>query len=137
MKIDPYFHKERYFKWKERAKEEGIGGITKENSDLILKYVEDMEHGINIASGSAKGSRSHIRLNTIRIHLKFFAIKFKKIYGLNDMTNINEEQLCRFFSEMRAGIIKREDDRDFVSTGYYAKNFKAFWHWWMKVTSDH
>lgn len=65
MKIDPYKHKERYLKWKERINN-GIPDISKENSDLILRYVFDMERGINIASGSIKGPRGFNRLNTIK-----------------------------------------------------------------------
>ena len=48
MKIDPYKHKEKYISWKERNSN-GIPGMTKENSDLILQYLNDMENGVNIA----------------------------------------------------------------------------------------
>ncbi|MBU0466619.1 MAG: hypothetical protein KJ718_06010 [Nanoarchaeota archaeon] len=61
MKIDPYGHKERYQKWKERSKE-GIKDISKSSSDLILRYVTDMEHGLNVSATSAKGSRSFMGL---------------------------------------------------------------------------
>lgn len=72
MKIDPYKHKEKYLAWKERAKD-GIPEINKENSELIMHYLEDMEKGINVASESVKGSRSFIRLNTLKDKLIFFA----------------------------------------------------------------
>jgi hypothetical protein len=41
MKIDPYNHEGKYKAWKEKSKRNGIEGVSKENSDLILKYVED------------------------------------------------------------------------------------------------
>jgi hypothetical protein len=41
MKLDPYKHKEKYQSWKEKVKE-GILGISRENSEVILKYVFDM-----------------------------------------------------------------------------------------------
>ncbi len=132
MKIDPYKHKERYLKWKESVKS-GIPDISKYNSDLILKYLTDMEHGMNVAQGNIKGARSYIRLNTLRDKLKFFAIKFKDYYDLDKITDISEEKLCRFFSEMRKGIIKRKDGKDYTSTAYFVKNFKSFWHWYMKI----
>ena len=47
MKIDPYKHKERYLKWRESVKD-GIPHMNKYNSDLILKYLNDMENGINV-----------------------------------------------------------------------------------------
>ncbi|MCX6748779.1 MAG: hypothetical protein NT076_04180 [Candidatus Pacearchaeota archaeon] len=41
MKIDPYKHKERYLKWKERTQSQ-IPEISKENSDLIKEYLRDI-----------------------------------------------------------------------------------------------
>jgi hypothetical protein len=90
MKIDPHKQKERYFKWKEKVKD-GIRGISKENSDIILKYVFEMEKGINVSAVSAKGGRSFIRLNTLRERMTFLAKKFKEIYNLDKITNISEE----------------------------------------------
>jgi hypothetical protein len=132
MKIDTYKHKERYLKWRESA-ENGIPNISKKNSDIILKYLDDMSNGVNISAFSAKGSRSYIRLNTLRDKMRFFAMKFKERFNLDDITKIPEEDLVIFFAEMRKGIITRIDGGTFKSTGYYTKNFKAFWHWWMKI----
>ncbi len=87
MKIDPYNHKERYLKWREEVLKSRIPEISKENSDLILRYLDDMEHGINIAVASVKGSRSYIRLNTLRDKLNFFAKKFKEVYQIDNITN--------------------------------------------------
>ena len=50
MKIDPYNHEERYKKWKAQVVISGIPNISKKNSDLILRYLYDMEHGINVSS---------------------------------------------------------------------------------------
>ncbi|MBU0894809.1 MAG: tyrosine-type recombinase/integrase [Nanoarchaeota archaeon] len=132
MKLDPYNHKERYLKWRASLKGK-IPQINKYNSDLILRYLDDMENGVNVAQGNAKGSRSYIRLNTLREKMKFFSLKFKERYNLNKITEISEEQLCVFFSEMKRGIIKRVDGKTYKSTAYSVKCFKAFWHWWMKV----
>ncbi len=64
MKIDPYNHEKRYKVWKAQVLEQGIQDISKQNSDIILQYVSDMEHGLNVSSKSVKGGRSYIRLNT-------------------------------------------------------------------------
>jgi len=133
MKRDPYKHEEKYLEWKERVNKSGISETNKYNSDIILQYLEDMEHGINISISSPKGARSYIRLNTLRQKLKFFTIKFKEVYGIDKLTEINEDQVVKFFSGMKKGIIKRNDGKTFKSSGYYAKNFKAFWHWWIKI----
>jgi len=81
MKIDPYKHKERYLNWKKEVEEKGISKISKTNSDLILKYVYDMEHGINVSTKNKKGSRSYIRLNTLRQRL---SQTFRMLEGRKD-----------------------------------------------------
>ena len=132
MKIDPYKHKERYLKWRKNA-EKGIPAINKTDSDLILRYLDDMENGINISTASVKGSRSYIRLNTLKEKMIFFSKKLREIYGLGDITQISEEDLLKFFSDMRKGNIKRRDGGIYISAAYFVKVFKAFWHWHQKV----
>ena len=75
MKIDPHNSKQTYLKWKNNL-EGDISGISKSNSDLIKKYINDMENGINISIVSIKGPRSYARLNSLRTRLIFFAKKF-------------------------------------------------------------
>ncbi|MFH1451950.1 MAG: tyrosine-type recombinase/integrase [archaeon] len=132
MKIDPHKHKERYFNWK-KENSDGIKGICNADSDLILSYLNDLERGINIARGTAKGPRSFSRLNTQRQRLVYFSRKFKEVYKIESITQINEEQLVSFFSEMKVGIIKRDDGKIYKSVETYAKCFKAFWHWYQKI----
>jgi hypothetical protein len=132
MKLDPYKHKERYLNWKEKIKN-GIPEIGKENSDLVLRYVFDMERGINIASGSVKGPRGFNRLNTIKDRMIILSKKFKDLYGLDNLTEIKEEQLIEFFCNIKSGVIKRNDGTDYKSIDTLSRIFKAFWHWWMKV----
>ena len=57
MKIDPYKNKETWLAWKEKVKN-GIPGISKENSNLIINYLRDMETGINISTDSKKGTEA-------------------------------------------------------------------------------
>ena len=132
MKIDPYKHKEKYISWREKVKE-GIPETSRENSDLILQYLNDMEKGINIATSSVKGSRSYIRLNTIKDKLLFFSKKFKEIYNIDKIFEINEDKAVSFFSDMKNGNIKKSDGKTYMSVDTYAKVFKAFWHWYQKV----
>ncbi len=132
MKIDPYKHKERYLNWREKVKN-GIPYISKINSDLILQYAIDMENGLNVSLTSPKGSRSYIRLNTLRQRMVFLVKLFKEHYNLDDITKITEEQLCFFFTKMRKGEIKRQDGKKYASVSDFVKIFKAFWHWWQIV----
>ena len=132
MKIDPYNHKDKYLNWKNRIQGE-IPGISKKNSNLVLQYLNDMEKGINVSALIKKGSRSYIRLNTLREKMIFFSRNFKAYFGLDDITKIKEEQLIGFFSDMKNGIIKRQDGKQYVSTATHTKVFKAFWHWYQKI----
>ncbi|MBU2576471.1 MAG: site-specific integrase [Nanoarchaeota archaeon] len=130
-KIDPYKHKERYLRWKEKI-QSTIPEISKENSDLILQYLRDMENGVNIARGVKKGSRSYIRLNTLRQRMVFLSKEFKARFDLDILTGINEAQLFEFFQDLRSGKIARRDGKTFKSVKDFAKDFKAFWHWYQK-----
>ena len=128
MKIDPYKHEERWNKWKE-GQIGRIKGLKRENSEIIIKFLEDMELGINISLESIKGPRSYLRLNALKSRISFLATRFSEVYHLDKITDLSEEQACRFFAEMRKGIIRRLDGKVYKSTADYVKDFKAFWHW--------
>ena len=134
MKIDPYNHKERYLIWKEKVLNEGIEELTKENSDILLQYILDMELGLNVAISSKKGSRSHARLNNIKQRIIFLAKQFDLLYEIKDITKITERELHTYFTEMRDGTIRRFDGKAYSSSADYVKIFKAFWHWYQKVS---
>lgn len=133
MKVDPYKHEEKYKNWLERVREKGIEGISKTNSDLVINYVTDMEHGLNVSLKSVKGGRSYIRLNTIKDKMVFFSRKFESLYGLENITYVREDQLVLFFSKMHKGEIRRKDGKVYQSVNYFVKTFKAFWHWWQTI----
>jgi len=132
MKIDPYKNKERYLAWKEKN-QSGIPDISKENSDLTLRFLNDMESGLNICSTSKKGSRSYIRLNVLKQRLTALSKMFEERFNLKKITDISETQLFGFFVDMRNGVIKRYDGKNYTSPKHFVKDFKAFWHWWIKI----
>ncbi|MBT7706040.1 hypothetical protein HN747_01195, partial [archaeon] len=135
MKVDPYHHREKWIKWKNQIQKTGvIPDLSRENSDIILKYLKDMEMGINTAIGSVKGGRSFIRLNTIKRRLSSLLRMFYTYLEVNDITKITEEQLCSFFVDMRNGIITRQDGQRYRATKDFVKIFKSFWHWYQKVS---
>ena len=47
--------------WKESKK--GILEISKYDSDLFLRYLDDMEMGLNVAVCTKKGSRSYANVD--------------------------------------------------------------------------
>ena len=130
-KIDPYKHKEKYEAWKEKVKN-GIPGINKLNSDMILQYLSDMEMGLNVANTNKKGSRSYSRLSSLKFRMIFLAKGFEKRCK-KSLLELSEKELFELFLEMRQGKITRKDGKTYLSTADYAKNFRAFWHWWQKV----
>jgi integrase len=132
MKVDPYQHEERFLSWKESVKT-GIPDISKENSDIILDYIFDMEHGLNISNKNVKGARSFIRLNSLKQRMIFMCKKFENIYGAKDITKIKERELHTFFTDMRNGIIKRVDGKVYQNPADFVRILKAFWHWHQKV----
>lgn len=130
-KIDPYNRKERYESWLDKIKE-GISGISRLNSDVIIQYLSDMEIVMNVANGDKKGSKSYNRLNSLKLKMIFLAKEFEKRYQ-KSLIELSERELFHFFLEMRQGKITRKDRKAYLSTADYAKDFRAFWHWWQKV----
>ena len=131
MKIDPYKHKEVFLKWKDKTID-GIDGISKGNSDIILQYISDMENGLNVSSKSMKGPRSYIRLNNLKQRMIFLARSIERHCGIN-LTDLSEEQIIKYFNAMRNGTIKRNDGKCYQSVVDFVKPFKSFWHWHMKT----
>jgi len=132
MKIDPYKHQQKYSHWKAKIKGR-IPKLTKENSDLLLKYLNDMEIGINVGKGSKKGARSPIRLNTLRSKLGCMMKLLYETYNKRVITDISEENLHEYFSKMANGEIKKRDGTNYKATSDFIKSLKSFWHWWMKI----
>ena len=124
LKRDPYNHEVRWQKWKQENLA-GIKDITKYNSDLILKFLSDIELGKNTSPAAKRGERSVVRLNTLRGKLVFFA----KQFGDKDLDKITKDQIHKFFFDMRHGKILRQDGKPYLAVGEYVKDFKTFWGW--------
>jgi len=131
MKIDPYKNKERWLEWKKKTHQR-ILELTKSNSDIILHYLNDMENGLNVASSNKKGPRSYIRLNVLKTRLIFLGRGFEKRFKTN-LIDLKEKQIHSFFLSMRNGQIKKRNGQGYISTKFYIKDFKSFWHWHIKV----
>lgn len=133
-KVDPYQHQEAWVRWKRKVHESGfIPDLSKENSSLLITYLLDMELGINTSLSSRKGSRSFIRLHTLKTRLLFLFRKFEELWGITSVTQLDERKICSFFTDMRSGVIKRQDGQNYRATRDFVKIFKSFWHWYQKV----
>jgi integrase len=132
MKIDPYKHKQKYMHWKSKINGR-VPELSQENSDLLLKFLSDMEIGINVAKGSKKGARSAIRLNTLRSRMVYLMKVLCEKYNKQILTDLTEEKFHDYFSKMANGEIKKKDGTTYRATSDYIKSLKAFWHWYQKV----
>jgi len=135
MKKDVHCHEATFFNWKERASEGGVEGLNKSNSDILIKYISDMETGQNVGKGSKKGSRSYGRLNVLRQKLMRI-FNLLEARGINDITKAdkNYSAVHGLFDDLFKGRIKRLDNgQPYRYVSDYVRNFKAFWHWWMKI----
>lgn len=131
MRIDPYHNRRRYEAWKKRTAS-GIRGLSRENAELVRAYVEDMEHGRNIAKGTKKGGRSHIHLNNIRQRMVFISRKLEERYPGILLSEVQEEQVHGLFADLRSGELRKTNGDAYKAPGNYVKAFKAFWHWHIK-----
>ena len=132
MKVDVYGHEKRYMKWKEEIVVEGETDLTKVNSDILIKYILDMEVGRNISRQSKRGARSYIRLNALR-HRVSKVFRLLQDRGVVDVRRVTEDETVKLFHDFEKGVIKTLKGEKYKSVCDYARCFKAFWHWWMKV----
>jgi len=126
--MDIYRHKESFEAWKKDVlnSKENINqkyiekGLTKENTKLFVKYILDMEEGINVSG--VRGPRSPKTLNRLRSKISSIMKLFQE-NSLNDITKVKPEQVNKIFNK-------------WVDKGHttdYAVRFRTFWGWWMKV----
>ncbi len=126
-------HKATYSKWKEEAREKGIVGISKINSDYILRFIFDMELGQNIWRRSKKGGRSSQRLIVLKNKLVQF-VKLLEERGIKDFRKVKEEELHIITHKLYSGEIKRQDGNNYECPAHFVSVFKTFWHWYQKIS---
>ena len=131
MKIDPYDNKKKYLKWKKLG---FIKDVTKENSDIIVQYLTDMENGLNV---SRKGVISYIRLNNLRQRMAYITRELEKRCDKRPLVKLTEREIVSFFKGMRDGQIRKRNGETYTSVPDFANVFKAFFHWFMRVENDH
>lgn len=132
MKIDPYKYTERYAKWKEENVKR-VKGLSQVNSDLLLRFLSDMEIGLNVSNVSKKGARSYVRLITLRDKLIYLMKKCHELHNLENITLLKEEQIHHIFSSMNNGKILKTNGEKYKGVANYVKIFKTFWHWYQKI----
>jgi integrase len=125
--------KVRWEKWKANCYTNGISGISKENSDLIIQYLKDMETGLNVSVENSKGPRSPRRLNDLKDKMTIFSKKFEQLYHVTNLANLDEGKVFNLFYGMQQGDLKTKAGVNYKSIDTFVKSFKSFWHWHMKA----
>ena len=134
VKQDIYGHENRYKNWKENVLKFGEEDLSKRNSELLLRYIFDMEIGANVSIKSKRGARSYHRLNAVRQKVsKVF--RFLQEENVKDVSKLTDKKIQVLFDDMRKGVILTEKGNKYKATADYVKGFKSFWHWYMKVCS--
>lgn len=128
LKRDPYNNEAHWEQWK-NENSNGIKGISKYNSDLILSFLSDMELGKNVSPVARKGERSQGRLLAIKTQLIFFAKKFEN----KNLDTISKDDIHQLFFDMRKGKIVRHDGKPYIGVQNFVRDFKAFWGWLLRT----
>jgi len=124
LKRDPYNTSERWQMWKTQNSG-GIKGIFKENSELILSFLSDMELGKSLSPMAIKGERSPCRLLDLKSRLLFFVQRFKD----KPLNTITQDEIHLLFLNMRQGLVLKSDGRKYIGVSNYVRDFKVFWRW--------
>jgi integrase len=133
MKRDLRNDEARYNIWLKEVQKIGILNLTKQNSDLIIQHIEDMEAGRNINRRSKTGRRGYNTLNTRKSWLITIFKNLEK-RGIKDITKITEKQIHDFFDAVKKGIIKKQNGGIYgKSVRDQIKAFRALWNWYMKA----
>lgn len=140
-KLDVYGHEGRYRSWratvivdKNNAVTSIEDGLTKANSDILIRYIFDMEIGANVGKNSKKGPRGYMRLNTAKNRLKQI-LRWLQEKGISDARKTTSKQIMDLFKDIREGSIKTIVGKKYSerSNADYAEVFSSFWHWWMRI----
>ncbi|MBU0894671.1 MAG: site-specific integrase [Nanoarchaeota archaeon] len=130
--IDPLKKRQLYETWKKKTKN-GIPGITQANSDLILKFVGEMELGINVSKLSKPGKRSPTRLHSLGYHLRRVAELVEQYHNKKCFADLQREDIHKLFDDMKEGRILSKKGTPYLSPDDYIRDFICFWNWFMKI----
>lgn len=140
--IDPSKKIQAWYSWRERNKD-GIPGISKLNSDIILQYLYDMEKGLNTGKRSKKGKRSARRLGGLAFHIVKLAKFFEERYHKNIVITpgdpkscLTREEVHELFEDLNSGTILQRNGKEYRSAPDFIRDFICFWNWYMRVIDE-
>jgi len=127
MKRCPYNNELRWSNWKEAHFNKTPRKIRKEDWNLLIQFLKDMELGLNTPKRS-KGKRETGTLLNLSSHNKLFLEHLKK-----PLVELTKEDLHKFERDIEQGKILKRNKEKFTAFGNYVKDFKVFWSWLLRT----
>ena len=132
LEVDPYGRKHDFEQWlksigyyDEKINYAFFDGISRQSSELIIRYIIDLTHGKNVAKGSGRGARSFNHLYNLKTRLPK-TVDIMEHFCRKDLIYLDDDDVIKFFNAMRQGLIKTKAGNTYLSVGTYAKMFCAF-----------
>lgn len=134
-RFDPYKHEQAYNSWKRKGCP--LDGVTPASARFIRDIIADMEIGANVNPSSKKGARSFGRLRNLKAKMHTMTLLLQQEYGIQSLADLENQdmKILLFFKNMREGKYKsrRVEGEVLQAVGTYARAFKTFWHWYMRI----
>lgn len=127
MKRDPYNNEKRWQVWKEKHFDNCPRGINKNDWNLLIQFLKDMELGLNVPKDK-KGKREAGTLLNLSSHNQLFLKNFKK-----PLVKITKNDLHKLEKEIQEGKIKKSNGKPYTAFGNYVKDFKVFWNYLIRT----
>jgi len=139
VEIDPYDSKGKHDRWFSKIRADtpnpdyfSFKEVSPQASEYITKYVLDLHNGKNLARGTRRGRRSYNHLANTRMRLnniiRIIETRFKK-----HIFQLTENDILFIFNSMRDGTLLNKNGTPHLCVSNYAKAFRAFWRWIVRV----
>src|SRR3989338_986341 len=139
VEIDPHNCKFAHDKWMQSVtRNDGstdlhtFGGISPTASELVTQYIFVLFYGKNLAKGAKKGRRSYLHLVNTRNRLRYLIEFMEKRYN-KQILEITEDEVIKYFTAMREGVILNKNGTPHLCVSTYAKIFCAFCRWIVRI----
>ena len=106
------------------------------SENLIEQFLSDWELGLNRNPGSPAGPRSPPRLKSLRYRLKFISKILRERCSAPSLVDVRPRELAETFRDMEKGVIRKRNDKPFISVDDYVKAYKTFFNWYRRTTQE-
>lgn len=130
--LDIKNYRDRYKSWKAKAIRGGYPEVSKSNMKWILKYLDDLELGMNLTTKYKPG---YLRVREVAVTLQRLAVIIQDRFKKN-ILNLNKLEAHVFFDDLENGKIRRLDGEKYEGLNNFLKNIKPFWGWYCRIKKN-